>query len=101
MFIRKYKKEVFCKAAKIKCPDEYGKMNLFNILRTKIDDDKIQSIINTMNEQDIIIKPIKVRAKLAYNDDWITLFYEIVEIIHNQSSIIKEERYDIEISEDK
>ena len=55
MFIRKYKKEDFYNAAKIKYPDEYGNLNFFNFLRTNIDDDKIQSIINKMNEQDIIV----------------------------------------------
>ena len=54
-----------------------------------------------MNEQDIIVKPIMASAKLTYNDDWITLFNEIVEIIHNQSSIVKKERYDIETSGSK
>ena len=69
-------------ADKIKYLDDYGKMNLFNFLKTTIDADKIQSIINAMNEQDIIVKSIMIKTKLSYYDDWITLFNEINEINH-------------------
>ena len=100
IFLRKYRKEKFYETAKKVYPDEYGEMNFAQFNHTYIDDDKIQTIIDQMNLDDIIVGYYLIYAELETNQSLSDFVKDIEASLSYKTSLKNFLKYLISFSAD-
>lgn len=100
LYLRKYRKQKFYETAKTVYPDEYGNLTFVEFLETYIDDDKIQTIINQMDLNDIIVAAFPITVLFETNESFSDFHKNIETCLSYLTSLKNFLKYLITMSDD-
>lgn len=84
IIIRKYLKEKFHEKAKELYPDEYN-IPFLEFINLKISDDRIDEIVNKMDQKDVIAFPFNINSWLHVTSDLREIYKDLSRCLKNQT----------------